>query len=124
MMLSAQVMNVKISPSSGNVFADLGFGEEEAEHLRIRSMLMIEVRKLIEERGLMQGRAAELTGVTQPCISDLMHSKTEIFSAHGLIDALAHAGAHVDAVFSPTCNQQDFRDPCQESEPGDTNAKT
>jgi predicted XRE-type DNA-binding protein len=32
----------------GNVFRDLGFDEAEAEHLQIRSTLMIAVRKAIE----------------------------------------------------------------------------
>jgi hypothetical protein len=45
-------MDIKITPSSGNVFTDLGFGDDEAEHLRLRSTLMIQVRKLIEEREL------------------------------------------------------------------------
>jgi hypothetical protein len=36
------------------VFTNLGFGDDEAEHLRLRSTLMIEVRKLIEERKLTQ----------------------------------------------------------------------
>jgi hypothetical protein len=31
--------------SSGNVFADLGFGREETEHLRIHSALMAAVAK-------------------------------------------------------------------------------
>ncbi|MBW8874606.1 MAG: hypothetical protein JF614_06550 [Acidobacteria bacterium] len=38
-------MDAKITPSSGNVFRDLGFDEAEAEHLRIRSTLMIAVRQ-------------------------------------------------------------------------------
>ena len=38
-------MGVKITPSSGNVFTDLGFDEDEAEHLRLGSTwLMMEVR--------------------------------------------------------------------------------
>jgi len=32
---------VKVARSSGNVFRDLGFGPEEAEHLLVRSALMI-----------------------------------------------------------------------------------
>ena len=52
-------MDTKITPSSGNVFRDLGFGEDEAEHLRVRSTLMIAVRKLIEERSLTQAQAAK-----------------------------------------------------------------
>jgi len=47
-------MDKKITPSSGNVFRDLGFGEDEAEHLRIRSSLMIAVRRLIADRDLTQ----------------------------------------------------------------------
>jgi len=95
-------MGAKITPSSGNVFADLGFGEEEAEHLRIRSTLMIEVRKLIEERKLTQGEAAKLMGVTQPRISDLVRGKIDLFSIDALVGMLARAGVHVDVVLSTT----------------------
>ena len=35
---------LKITPSTGNVFRDLGFPREEAEHLLIRSDLMIAVQ--------------------------------------------------------------------------------
>jgi len=57
-------MGSNITPSSGNVFADLGFGPEEAEHLRIRSDLMIALRQLIEDRRLTQAEAARVFGVT------------------------------------------------------------
>jgi len=94
-------MGTKITSSSGNVFADLGFDPEEAEHLRIRSSLMIEVRKLIEERGLTQVEAAALMGVTQPRISDLVRGRIDLFSVDALIGMLARAGVHVDLVLSP-----------------------
>ncbi len=93
-------MDVKITPSSGNVFADLGFGEEEAEHLRIRSELMIEVRKLIEERKLTQAEAANLFGVTQPRISNLVRGKIDLFGIDTLVGMLARAGIHVDLVLT------------------------
>lgn len=82
-------MGVKLTPSSGNVFTDLGFNEEEAEHLRIRSTLMIEVRKLIEERKLTQAGAAKLMGVTQPRISDLVRGRIDLFSIDALVGMLA-----------------------------------
>jgi predicted XRE-type DNA-binding protein len=90
-------MGIKITPSSGNVFTDLGFSEEEAEHLRIRSTLMIEVRKLIEERKLTQGEAAKLMGVTQPRDSDHVR---DLFSIDALVGMLARAGIHVEVVLS------------------------
>ncbi len=73
-------MDIKISPSSGNVFTDLGFGDDEAERLRLRSTLMIQVRKLIEERKPSQSEAAQLFGVTQPRISNLVRGRIDLFS--------------------------------------------
>ncbi|HEY3568045.1 MAG TPA: XRE family transcriptional regulator [Thermoanaerobaculia bacterium] len=93
-------MDVKITPSSGNVFTDLGFDEEKAEHLRLRSTLMIEVRKLIEARNLTQSEAAKLFGVTQPRISNLVRGRIDLFSIDTLVGMLARAGVHVDIVFS------------------------
>ena len=92
------MLKPKLTRSSGNVFRDLGFPAEEAEHLRLRSLLMIEVRKLIERRGLTQKEAALLFGVTQPRISDLVRGKIELFSIDTLVDMLALAGARVELV--------------------------
>lgn len=94
-------MDVKITPSNGNVFTDLGFGDEEAEHLRLRATLMIEVRKLIEDRKLTQAEAAKLFGVTQPRISNLVRGRIDLFSIDTLVGMLARAGVHVDVVLSP-----------------------
>lgn len=87
-------------PSSGNVFADLGFEREEAEHLRIRSNLMIAVRRLIEDRSLTQAQAAELFGVTQPRISNLVRGRIDLFSIDTLVDMLARAGIKVELNLS------------------------
>ena len=86
----------KMTRSNGNVFADLGFAEPEAEHLRVRSLLMIRLRQLIEARGLTQKDAAALCGVTQPRISDLVRGKIDRFSIDTLVEMLARAGAHVE----------------------------
>lgn len=86
----------KIARSSGNVFEDLGFGPEDAEHLRIRSALMATLRKIIETRRVTQAQAATLFGVTQPRISDLVRGKIDLFSIDTLVDMLARAGFQVD----------------------------
>jgi len=70
---------VQIVRSSGNVFEDLGFGREEAEHLKIRSALMAAIVKLIKVRKLTQSSAAVLFGVSQPRISDLVRGKIDLF---------------------------------------------
>ncbi len=88
-------MTKRIRRSSGDVFRDLGFAPQEAENLRVRSELMIALSKLIEKRKLTQNEAAELLGVTQPRISDLMRGKIDRFSADSLIEMLGRAGMRV-----------------------------
>ena len=70
-------MAMKVQRSSGNVFRDLGFSPKEAESLRLRAELMVELGRLIKERKLTQSAAAKLFGVTQPRVSDLMRGKID-----------------------------------------------
>jgi predicted XRE-type DNA-binding protein len=88
-------MTMKVQQSTGNVFRDLGFGAKEAESLRLRAQLMVEVRRLIQARKLTQRLAASLLGVTQPRISDLIRGKIELFSIDTLVNMLARAGIRV-----------------------------
>ncbi|WKW13519.1 XRE family transcriptional regulator [Pseudogemmatithrix spongiicola] len=88
-------MKTKIRRTTGNVFADLGFAAEDAEHLKVRADLMVALTKLLDARGLSQAEAAKLLGVSQPRISDLVCGKIDKFSVDTLISMLAAAGAHV-----------------------------
>jgi len=88
-------MSRKMRRSKGNVFEDLGFAPKEAEHLRMRSDLMIEISKLIEKRGLSQVEAAALLGVSQPRVSDLVRGKIDRFSIDTLVEMLGNAGVDV-----------------------------
>jgi predicted XRE-type DNA-binding protein len=88
----------KLSRSSGNVFRDLGFAPEEAEHLRVRADLMIKIEKVLKTRGLKQAEAAKIMGVTQPRVSDLLRGRLELFSSDALIDMLARLGVRVRLV--------------------------
>ena len=95
-------MKLKVSRSSGNVFRDLGFTSEEAEHLKIRSDLMIQLQKLITARGLRQAQAAKILGVTQPRVSDLLRGRIDLFSTDAIIDMLARFGVRVKIVLNPS----------------------
>lgn len=94
-------MKVKVTRSSGNVFRDLGFRPNQAEHLRIRSDLLIHLQKIIAARRLKQAQAAKVLGVTQPRVSDLLRGRIDLFSTDTLIDMLAHFGVHVKLVVRP-----------------------
>jgi len=91
-------MATKVQRSRGNVFRDVGFGAEEAENLRLRAELMVQVRRLIDGRKLTQAAAAKVLGVTQPRVSDLVRGRIELFSIDGLVNMLAHAGVKVQLV--------------------------
>jgi predicted XRE-type DNA-binding protein len=86
----------QVRRSSGNVFADLGFDQNEAEHLRIRSALMATLREVLEERKLTQAEAARLLEVSQPRVSDLVRGKIGLFSIDTLVDMLARVGVRVE----------------------------
>jgi predicted XRE-type DNA-binding protein len=71
--------------SSGNVFIDLGYSPEEAAILQMRADLMADLRKFIKAKRLTQARAAEILGVSQSRVSDLIRGKWERFSLEMLI---------------------------------------
>lgn len=65
---------------------------QQAASMRARSELMMNRTEVIRERGMTQGDAAVLFGVTQPRVSDLMRGKINLFSLDTLIDMAATAG--------------------------------
>lgn len=94
-------MKPKMTPSTGNVFRDLGFRREEAQHLLIRADLMIEAQRIIASRRLKQREAAKLLRVSQPRVSDLLRGRIDLFSTDALIDMLARLGARVRLTVKP-----------------------
>ncbi len=66
-----------------------------AENMKLRSALMLALKRHIEQEGLNQVEAAKVFGVTQPRISDLMRGKIELFGLDMLVNMLATAGLRV-----------------------------
>ena len=95
-------MKLKVTPSTGNVFRDLGFRREEAEHLLVRADLMIQVQRFIASRRLKQKEAAKVLRVSQPRVSDLLRGRIDLFSTDALIDMLARLGARVRLSVKPS----------------------
>lgn len=84
---------IEMYESSGNIFEDLAC--EDAENLKVRSSLMIQLKQYVQQKALTQKAAAELFGITQPRMSDLMRGKIDLFSVDTLINMLSSAGLHV-----------------------------
>jgi predicted XRE-type DNA-binding protein len=92
---------VRVTPSTGNVFRDLGFSKEESEHLLVRADLLIQLQKAIASRRLKQAEAAKVLRVTQPRVSDLLRGRIDLFSTDALIDMLARLDVGVRLVVKP-----------------------
>jgi len=65
---------------------------QAAASMRARSTLMMELSAYIVSRGLTQVQAADLLGVTQPRVSDLMQGKINLFSLDTLLNMASVAG--------------------------------
>ncbi|MGP5147287.1 helix-turn-helix domain-containing protein [Corynebacterium variabile] len=73
---------------------------EEAENLRVRSMLMMEINVRIDSHGWAQRGAADAFGLTQPRVSDLMNGKMDKFSLVALVNIAVTVGVHLRSVAS------------------------
>jgi len=82
----------RIEASSGNVFADLGFDDAEAQVMALRADLMAQVEKAIKARKLTQVAASKVLGVSQSRVSDLARGKVEKFSLDMLVTFAAKLG--------------------------------
>lgn len=75
-----------------SVFYDIADSAEEATNLAARSLLMIAIEERIGEEGWTQARAAEVLGVSQPRVSDLVTGKIDKFSLDALVNMLPAVG--------------------------------
>lgn len=74
--------------SSGNIFKDLGFSDEEAVSLLARAELMIQIRDIIRSKGWTQRQAAKKLGVLLPRIAQIMKLRTDGWSMDQLLKYL------------------------------------
>ena len=72
----------RVYNSTGNIFEDLGLPDADA--LLAKAELARVIENAIEVRDLTQSEAAELLGVSQPDVSDLVRGKLRRFSMERL----------------------------------------
>lgn len=91
---------IEVQRSSGNVYADLGL--PDAEKLKIKTGLVIEIRKATRRLGLTQQEAAKRMGITQPKVSDMMRGDFSNLSERKLMDCLNRLGYDIEIKVKPT----------------------
>lgn len=69
---------------------------QEAENMKVRSAMMMQIEDYIKRHKLSQDEAAKRFGVTQPRISELMRGKIQLFAIDKLVSMATHAGLKVE----------------------------
>ncbi len=69
---------------------------EETESMKLRSVLMSALKEHLSRTDMSQVQAAELFGVTQPRVSDLVRGKINLFSLDALVNMATAAGLHLE----------------------------
>ena len=90
---------IEVQRSSGNVYADLGL--PDADNLKIKSGLVIEITKAVRKLGLTQDEAARRMGITQPKVSDMMRGDFSNLSERKLMDCLNRLGYDIEIKVKP-----------------------
>ena len=75
-----------VTPSSGNVYADLGY--ENPEEMLLKAHLVMRLSQAIKAKGLNQYRAAEVLGIDQPKVSALVRGQFRGYSLERLFKFL------------------------------------
>lgn len=89
----------EVEMGSGNVFADLGL--PDADKLKIKSGLVIEITKAMRTMGITQKAAAERMGISQPKVSAMLRGDFTNLSERKLMDCLNRLGYDIKINVRP-----------------------
>jgi transcriptional regulator, XRE family len=93
------IEGIEIETSSGNVFADLGL--PDAEKLKIKSGLVIEITRAVRRLGLTQEEAGRRMGIPQPKVSGMMRGDFANLSERKLMECLNRLGYDIEINVRP-----------------------
>jgi predicted XRE-type DNA-binding protein len=97
------VKGLEVEMSSGNVFADLGL--RDAEKLKIKSGLVIQIIKAVRRLGLSQEEAGRRMGLSQPKVSGLFRGDFANVSERKLMDCLNLLGYDIEIKVKPAARR-------------------
>ena len=98
---------VRVTKSSGNVFADIGL-PNAAEH-SIKADIVLRIAARIKSKGLTQAKAASLLGLAQPDVSKLLRGHFAGYTYDRLFGYLNALGEKVCIEISQAKNKKDAR---------------
>ncbi|MPZ41672.1 MAG: XRE family transcriptional regulator [Rhizobiales bacterium] len=98
-MVRTRKERIKVTPSSGNVFADMGLPEPEKE--LTRAQLAAFVERTVKRRRLSLAKAAALMAIDQPKVSALLDGRLRDLSSDRLMRLLMRLGQDIEITVKP-----------------------
>ena len=95
----AKKPDIKVTPSSGNVFADIGVQEPEEE--LAKAQLASRIREIVRQRRLTQVAAAGILRIDQPKVSALVRGRLSGFSIERLLRFIRALEYNVEIHLTP-----------------------
>jgi predicted XRE-type DNA-binding protein len=86
----------QIEKGSINVYADLGL--ENAGEMLVKAQLATKIGEIIKRRKLTQAQAAEVLGIPQPKLSNMLRGQFRGISETKMLDCLTRLGRNVEIV--------------------------
>ncbi|MEI8300402.1 MAG: helix-turn-helix transcriptional regulator [Chlamydiota bacterium] len=91
-----EIEDTTVEIGSGSVYADLGF--KNHEEMQTKADLVIEISKAIKKKKLTQIQVAEILGISQPKVSELLNGHFRGCSVERLMLFLNKLGKDVDII--------------------------
>ncbi len=92
---------VQLTKSSGNIFQDLGFSYEEAESLRLRTLLLLEIERSLKRQPFSVPELANQLGMTASQVNELLTGTLDQFTIETLLGVLWRIGSQVEIIVRP-----------------------
>jgi predicted XRE-type DNA-binding protein len=89
-------MATSIEKSSGNVFADIGFANDQ--EMLVKANLALKISEIITQRRLTQMEAALILGMPQPKLSKLLRGQFHGVSETKMLECLNKLGRDIQIV--------------------------
>ena len=85
-----------IEKSSGNIFADIGFANDQ--EMLVKANLALKISEIITQRRLTQMEAALVLGMPQPKLSKLLRGQFHGVSETKMLECLNKLGRDIEIV--------------------------
>jgi predicted XRE-type DNA-binding protein len=95
---------IEMQDASENIFADLGRPDAEAHY--VKAQLVFQMQQIMKARKLNQTAAADLMGIKQPDVSNLIRGRFRGYSIDRILSFLQALDQDIEIVIKPKACQE------------------